>query len=98
MKKKFDPENFIDPLKRPMDRGYIGRDVPTPETLDFIRWSMKDFHRSKEEWENPDTYGCDRFFLLNFISPDMKMDFDYAARDFLKEEYESYFAGSKDRF
>ncbi len=85
----FDTEGFMDPFEMAKRMDYIDRHMPPKEAVNFLRWSMRDASRSKEEWSNPDTYGCDRFFLLDFVSPQMEYDFDLVARDFLNEEYEN---------
>ncbi len=90
MKKgNFGLEGFIDPFEMAKGVDYADRHMLPKEAVNLLRWSMRDASRSQEEWSNPDTYGCDRFFLLDFVSPQMEYDFDLVARDFLNEEYEN---------
>ena len=42
---------------------------------------------SKSELVNPDPFGCESWFVSNFITPDMEDEFRFAAREFYLHEY-----------
>lgn len=76
------------PMQEFRDR-MIG-DIPADEFMTLTSLAMPDIGRmmNGEEIEF-DYYGCDHYFLIDFINDDMRYDFPLIAKDFLQHEYDN---------
>lgn len=94
-------DRFLPPLRNPADgsvhragKPYRDHSDEIDETYRSIERVLRGFGetlRAKEalegmEADKPDTYGCDRYFLLGFMNEGMEDDFPLIAQDFLLRE------------